>query len=270
MKRLRSCWSLSLRSATDRPLTEACGSRSQARIDCELTRQTSLLTSALIAMQDTTGSEQLQRNIEVYLPSSSNKPHHSSTNVSSPEDLKLSADQARTYRTALSTRTSTTAPLLTKKHRDQQLLEKRLRSKPDQCRVKFKFSDGTQVISTFQPAETVADLYAFVQTVLVDGTSPFELEIPGIRRKLPNDSQELWKDCDFGAGMVLQVLGNAAIKSQYKVEAKDIGQAVAEKSEQMAATSETKAETVTPVKKAESDPAPKKIPKWLQKGLLKK
>lgn len=160
--------------------------------------------------------------------------------------------------------------MLTRKLKDQAAMKKRLQSKPDKCRVKFRFTDGTQAISTFDTSEPASALYTFVRTMLIDTEALFKLEIPGDRIKVPENSDELWKDLHFNGSVTVQVIGTVLVKDEFKKQGKDVGQVVAQ-NDSLPKSAET-GHTVDNSKPIvnEGSGSMKKIPKWLQKSLGKK
>ena len=209
------------------------------------------------------------RPVEVLIPST-NAPYFANAERLS-DDEKMSIDQARAYQASLNARAqSSQGPLLTQKHRDQRQADRRMKSKPETCRVKFRFSDGTQVISSFAPSESVSELYAFARTLISDPASPFSLETLGDKMKLsPTSTGELWKDWSFGSGVALQVIPTSdkaiEVKEEYRAIGKDISSVLAASDDRPAQPRQPQKLDQTP-----SQPKEKKIPKWLQKSLGKK
>lgn len=219
------------------------------------------------------------REVEVLTASTSGTPHYSAIPQDDTEDQKMSVEQARVYQSSLASRGQSSSPLLTQKLRDQQAAEKRDKSKPEKCRVKFRFNDGTQIISSFDPSEPASELYNFVRTTLTLPQSDFSLEILGDRRKVVDSDSRLWQDLSFSAAVAVQVVGSVEVLEEYKKLGKDVklimaqkdlsGTEASSKKEDMSAIKEER--STTSGKDQESDNRPlKKVPKWLQKTLGKK
>lgn len=247
--------------------------------------------------QDTSTSELtpiLQtRDIQVLIPSASTAPYHATPQAHEAEDSGLSLDQARSYHASLLNRSQVSSgPLLTQKLRERQAAEKRLASRPDTCRVKFRFSDGTQVIGSFKPTEVAGDLYDFVASVLRDPSVPFTLTVLGENQKVERNGSgrgsgsEIWRDLGFGSGVTVQVAATTDVqprlRDEYRAMGRDASEAVAAAAaaEDESGTTATLASrangTLEHAGKRESEASAaagtkeKKIPKWLQKTLGKK
>lgn len=227
-------------------------------------------------------SELPARNVEVLIPSSNPTPHFSSSSglheTDDPEDMKPSIEQARAYQATLVDKYQTAGPLLTQKLRTQQALERKMKTKPEKCRIKFRFSEGTQLIGTFDPAETTSDVYRFIQSMTTDPAEPLILERLGDRQKIDNDTKlQLWRDLGFGAAVAVQVIGQATLKEAIKRQGRDVGKVIASSLTDSAETTFTdgqahKDNSATGQEKLgrNKDSQEKKIPKWLQKTLGKK
>lgn len=214
-----------------------------------------------------------KRNVEVLLPSASGAPHYS-TSMDREEDLKMSVEQAKAYQASLISRSQHSAPLLTQSYRDQQAADKRLKSKPDTCRVKFRFHDGTQVISSFSPSEVTSELFSFVRDVIEDTSMDFVLERLGDREKITSGEDELWQDLHFGKAVAIQVIGSVEVKAEFKTQGRDATLAVAQskqsgQSAPLSTIQESKEQTKSS-SGSEAENVVKKLPKWLQKSFGKK
>ncbi|CCG83934.1 protein of unknown function [Taphrina deformans PYCC 5710] len=216
-----------------------------------------------------------QRPIEVLIPSKSGTPVFS-TRSDEYDDIKMSVEQARVYQAALSSKSQSSGPLLTQKYRDQQAMDKRLKSRPDSCSVKFKFPDNTQVISSFSPSEVSSELHALALTLIEEVSPTFELEVSGDRRRIPKDSQELWRDLHFGKAVAVQVIGKVRVKEGFRQQGKDVGEVLAalddgESAGRSLAKVDEERPTESTASRANDDGSgAKKVPKWLQKTLGKK
>lgn len=221
------------------------------------------------------------REIEVLIPSTSTTPHFSTApEADHAEDLKLSIEQARAYQTSLASRSQSSGAMLTQKMRDQQAFDKRSKSKPEKCRVKFRFNDGTQIISTFDPSESASELYQFVRTTLTIPTTEFSLELLGTRYKVSDTGSKLWHDLHFPAAAAIQVIGAVAVLDEYKKLGKDAKEAIAQKHDSERSATPDKVvsvgkegQVIVPTESrdnAEPQQTLKKVPKWLQKTLGKK
>lgn len=211
------------------------------------------------------------REIKVLLAPSSGRLHSTSSPDLEIDEFVPSIEQARAYHKSLASRSQSSAPLLTQKLRDQQLMEKREKARPDRCRVKFRFGDGTQVISIFGPSETANDLYQFIRSTVTVPLAEFFLELLGTRKKIPSSHAQLWQDLDFPAAVAIQVVGTIQVSEEYR----RLGRAVMLQEEDVPdqAAQEESLEYGTVhfnSRREDERQKTKKIPKWLQKTLEKK
>ncbi|KAI9637313.1 uncharacterized protein MKK02DRAFT_43236 [Dioszegia hungarica] len=116
-------------------------------------------------------------------------PAEATSSASTPSDLDdafftptLSDAQAHHASVVSRSKRLNEAPLLTSKHRDEEMAgrERRKADKWPETTIRIKFSDGTQVQSVFPSSSPIQPVYAFVRTCLDSSASskPFTLWQP--------------------------------------------------------------------------------------------
>lgn len=140
----------------------------------------------------------------------------------------------------------------------------------NQCRIKFRLDDGSQILGTFAITESVADLFAFLKTVLIEDKEPYTLELLPMRTKLfKEDPGELWRDFYFGPATLCQVIGKTCLKPQYRQKAQDISLALAaiEKQGEIIDThTQESGKLLIEKSNNEKTISARGIPKWLKLG----
>ena len=90
----------------------------------------------------------------------------------------MTTEQAKGYQAYLSANTKSQSEkiLMTREMREAAEREKAAKRTFQQCHVRIRFPDATQVQGTFNSDETVADIYAFVRDQIAS-QQPFQLRI---------------------------------------------------------------------------------------------
>lgn len=135
------------------------------------------------------------REVQAYLPTEGTRVIPDDA----PDD-EMSSAQFRKYRSQLSALSGSDkkdAPLMTAAMREQKAAQKL--PKVNECVVRVRLPDQTQVEGNFKPTEPVSELYSFVKSVLRDPDLPFLLFVFPPRRVLGDPTSTLVNDCNFGS-----------------------------------------------------------------------
>ena len=106
--------------------------------------------------------------------------HHSDSSVQHDESLyNMTTEQAKGYQAYLSAnvKAQSEKTLMTREMREAIERDKAAKRTFQECDVRIRFPDGTQVKGTFNSDETVNDIYAFVREQIASPRHSFKLRI---------------------------------------------------------------------------------------------
>ncbi|KAG7799724.1 hypothetical protein KL929_000640 [Ogataea haglerorum] len=221
--------------------------------------------------------------IQVYVP----KTEHSEDEHVDESVYDMSIEQARLYQSLLAKRAHPNKQMMSKRQREQLAPEK---PAVEECIIRIKFPDYTQVQLVMQPDHTLGDLYNVLSSKIVHMTQAqrekprpvFQLHTayPGhpILTSADDFEKELVKDCQFAHRSLLvyrdDFKRSQYVKDEYLETAKGLDELEEVKiSKKEAETTETEASKACTAPKAET-PAPtpttahntRKVPKWFKMG----
>ncbi|KAK9332221.1 hypothetical protein V1520DRAFT_335543 [Lipomyces starkeyi] len=163
------------------------------------------LANAVPASSSSTVASASSRRVAVYLaPDKTPEP----VNDYDESIYEMTTVRAKAYQSLLTTKSrklTEGGPMLTKELRQKQEVEKRAKVGKivQQCEVRIRFPDQTQLLSTFNTTETIGDVMTFVRFSLVDPMIPFYFFITPPRRVLADPSKTLVDDLGFGSREIL-------------------------------------------------------------------
>ncbi|ESX01218.1 hypothetical protein KL918_002859 [Ogataea parapolymorpha] len=221
--------------------------------------------------------------IQVYVPKSEhNEDEHVDESV-----YDMSIEQARLYQSLLAKRAHPNKQMMSKRQREQLAPEK---PAVEECVIRVKFPDYTQVQLVLQPDHTLGDLYNVLSTKIVHMTQAqrekprpaFQLHTayPGqaILTSTDDFEKELVKDCQFAHRSLLvyrdDFKRSQYVKDEYLKAAKgldELEEVKISKKEVETTQSET-SKASTPPKDETPAPTPttahntRKVPKWFKMG----
>ncbi|KAG7883759.1 hypothetical protein KL938_002344 [Ogataea parapolymorpha] len=221
--------------------------------------------------------------IQVYVPKSEhNEDEHVDESV-----YDMSIEQARLYQSLLAKRAHPNKQMMSKRQREQLAPEK---PAVEECVIRIKFPDYTQVQLVLQPDHTLGDLYNVLSTKIVHMTQAqrekprpaFQLHTayPGhaILTSTDDFEKELVRDCQFAHRSLLvyrdDFKRSQYVKDEYLKAAKgldELEEVKISKKEVETTQSET-SKASTPPKDETPAPTPttahntRKVPKWFKMG----
>lgn len=161
--------------------------------------------------------------VSAYVPSSKS----STSDIQEDESVfELTISHARKYQEMLSKNAGSSA-MLTRRLREQQE-QKNKRNKITRCDVRVRFPDRTNIEISFNPDETISNVYQLVAQSLIDETLTFTLHITHPYQLIEPSDKQLDKDLGFGSKTLLVLESPAAgpyLKNALMHSAKDIMEA---------------------------------------------
>ncbi|KAG7853262.1 hypothetical protein KL941_000312 [Ogataea angusta] len=221
--------------------------------------------------------------IQVYVP---NSDHHEDEHVDESV-YDMSIEQARLYQSLLAKRAHPNKQMMSKRQREQLAPEK---PAVEECVIRVKFPDYTQVQLVMQPDHTLGDLYNVLSTKIVHMTQAqrekprpaFQLHTayPGhaILTSTDDFEKELVRDCQFAHRSLLvyrdDFKRSQYVKDEYLEAAKGLDELEEVKiSKREAETTGREADKASaPPKDKTPAPTPttahntRKVPKWFKMG----
>lgn len=214
---------------------------------------------------------------QVYLPpktSVSERVRNEIDNNIADDDYELTIEHAKLYQSMLAKQTgSLGGPLMTQRMRQMQDNVKNNKHSVDECFIRFKFPDLTQIEISFSPEDTMHTVYNIVRELLISTDLNFGLYRTHPHMLLDDSELRLVADLQFGAKTALLFEpNNKSNRGPYlRGSVIDSGESISniiDPKINTTADTETEKEP-SPTRKvsaafSSSSTGPKKIPKWLR------